>query len=326
MRERRQSLFAIIGILLVLVFLGVAFTLVNTKGSATSAKEEVKVAKVDCTGCHEMAPEVLTWQISSHSKIPCTSCHQVKPEDFKAQHDSGQIPKPIKLEDGIPNSVCEQCHTTNREATPSGDLIIPHDKHAAMGVACVKCHSGVVHAGIEKRGLTNDYEKWTPDTARQAATRTFLSPSMWICINCHKQANVTRKCSACHTAIPSLPSHDLPTWKSQHGKVARTNIGECTKCHVTPGQPKFVTPSTGDLAADFARAQEFCYTCHLKRPEMHEKSMFPIHPAKVAERGVQNCLTCHNRDQKTDPKVTGTYCNQCHWMPDNSAKPAQNTQ
>lgn len=314
MRERRDSLLAIIGILIFLVFFGVAFTRVTAKETTSAAKEAETAVKVNCTGCHEMAPEILTWQISSHSRVPCTSCHNVKPGDFQARHDSRHFTKPIKLADGIPNSVCEQCHTVNRESTPSGDLIIPHDRHAAMGVACVKCHSGVVHAKIADRGLTDNYEAWDQDMARQAATKTFLQPSMWVCINCHKQANVTRKCNACHTAIPALPSHDLPTWKAQHGKVARTNIGECTKCHVTPGMPKFATPSTGDLAADFARAQEFCYSCHLKRPDMHEKSMFPIHPGKVAERGIQNCLTCHNRDQrKSDTKVTGTYCNQCHW-------------
>jgi hypothetical protein len=161
----------------------------------------------------------------------------------------------------------------------------------------------------------SDPEKWDIDTARKVSTKYYRQPSMWTCINCHKQVNVTRRCSACHTTIPSLPSHDSPAWKSQHGKTARSAIGECTKCHVTPGQPKFVSPSTGDQAADFAQAQEFCSNCHLQRPEMHENSMVPVHPGKVGERGLPNCLTCHDKEQpKPDAKVTGTYCNQCHWL------------
>lgn len=330
MRERREPLLAIGAIILFIVFFGVAFTRVTAK----EVKEPVKQADKppgQCTGCHEMQPEILTWQISSHSRIACTTCHNINPADYKTKHDKQSFKKPIKISDAIPNTVCEQCHTANRQATVSGDLIIPHDRHAAAGVFCVKCHSGVVHAKIADRGLTekgelSNYKSWNLDVARQVATKPYLQPSMWTCINCHKQLNITRRCNACHTAIPNLPSHDQPTWKAAHGKIARANIGECTKCHVTPGRPKFATPSTGDIAADFARAQEFCSSCHLTRPEMHEKSMIPVHPGKAAERGIQNCLACHNPEQpKPNARVTGTYCNQCHWLQDKArqaAKPA----
>ena len=203
--------------------------------------------------------------------------------------------------------------------SPSGDLKIPHEKHLKAGVTCVTCHNGVVHAKISERGLTSkgelsDYNAWNLDVVKKVTTKFYIQPSMWTCIRCHKQLDVTRKCGACHTTIPTLPSHDKPTWKAQHGITARTKIADCTKCHATPDVPVFITPSTGDKAADFARAQDFCFKCHLERPQMHEKSMLQIHPEKVIERNLQNCLTCHNKEQPAQgAKVSKVYCLQCHW-------------
>ncbi len=330
MRERRNTYLAVSAVLLFMVFLGVALTgepVKDTGGKDLSARP-ANGPEESCTGCHELTPEVLTWQVSSHSKISCTSCHDIDTSRYNSAHSNAGQPVqekksltvPIKMADAISNAVCEQCHTSNREATVSGDLIIPHDRHSAAGVLCVKCHSGVVHAKIADRELTvkgrlSDLEAWNVDEAKKVSTKYYLQPSMWVCLECHRGANVTRKCSACHTSIDSLPSHDAPTWKADHGKTARTGIGDCTKCHVIPGERQFITPSTGDIAADFARAQSFCYRCHLVRPEMHGESMLSIHPAKVVERGIQNCLTCHDKT-KPEPgrNITATYCNQCHWL------------
>ncbi len=333
MQKNRETLLTFFAILLFVVFSGAALFGVMAKDKETAPLAGNREKQNQCNDCHEIRPEVLTWQISSHSKIPCTKCHEVEPAKYQTKTDRKSVNKPIRISNAIPNSVCEQCHTSNRVTTASGDLIIPHEKHSAAGVLCVKCHSGVVHARIADRdlkfeGVPVSYELWDLEVARRVATKPYLQPSMWTCIACHRQAKVTRRCSACHTEIISLPSHENPTWSSQHGKSAQANVGECTKCHVTPGLPKFISPSTGNTAADFARAQQFCYSCHLLRPQMHEKSMIPIHPVKAAERGLQNCLTCHNREKpKAGEKVTATYCNQCHWMqsPPQTQTPAPTT-
>lgn len=322
MKERRDTFVVIFGVLLFLILAAIAISTVTAKEVKNSSKEaNPEEASNLCINCHEMRPEYYTWKVSSHSKFACTTCHGKDPISYTVKHDKQSFAKPIKIVEAIPDSVCQQCHSPNRLVDPPGDLIIPHDKHAAAGVACVKCHSGVVHAKIAERGLTesgelSDYKAWNDNAAQKAATKYYLQPDMWTCIECHKSLNQTRKCGACHTQIPALPSHDQPSWKAEHGKIARTNIGECTKCHVTPGTTSSITPSSGDPATDFAQAQSFCYSCHLKRPEMHETSMIRIHPDKAAERGVLNCLTCHNREQpKAEDKVTGTFCNQCHWKP-----------
>ncbi|MHB1125395.1 MAG: cytochrome c3 family protein [Bacillota bacterium] len=283
-------------------------------------KVENQIADSCATGCHEMAPEITTWQASSHSQFDCTQCHQVNLDELRKKHHSKSFSKPIKVSNLISNDVCTKCHSKNRQITASGDLIIPHDKHDAQGLPCVKCHAGVVHAKIAERRTTvqpgfDDYSKWTPALASKVATSYYYSPDMWTCINCHKALSVTTKCGACHTTIPGLPSHDAPIWKTTHGTTARQSIGECTKCHTKPDAPKNLEPSTGDLSADFARVNDFCYNCHVKQPESHRKNMRKNHPVVAANRGLQNCFTCHNSEQpQPSDNVTGTYCNQCHWF------------
>lgn len=319
MRERRGPLVALVGILMLAGFFGVAYTRVTATEAPAVPKRDSR-AGTECSGCHEMQPEIVTWQVSSHSKVPCIECHEVDQEAYRAGHENQGFKRPIRISDSMPSSVCMKCHTENRMVTASGDLVIPHDRHAKAGVTCVKCHSGVVHAKIADRGLTaegplSNYKAWTVETARQVMTKFYTQPSMWTCIECHKQAGITRQCSACHTRIANLPSHDSPDWISLHGKNARTDIGKCTTCHITPDLPKFASPSTGDLAADFARAQQFCYNCHLKRPETHQNTMVPIHPGLAAAKGIQNCFTCHERNRpESGTGVTGTYCNKCHWL------------
>ena len=313
----------ILGVILLIAILSPAIA--NVPKSQTAAPTSpYEGSNKECLGCHEMNPEIATWKISSHSKIPCTACHNVNPADYQSKIGLNQ--RPIKMTTAIHNSVCEQCHTVNRDVTPSGDLIVPHQKHSAAGVTCVKCHAGVVHAKIAERGITaegtlSDYNAWNESAAKKLSIRFYTQPDMWTCINCHKAANVTRRCGACHTTIPDLPSHNSSTWQSDHGKIARANVGECTKCHVTPGQAMFITPTTGDKAADFARAQSFCFTCHNQRPKMHTNTWLRIHPENTIEKGNQNCFTCHDRNQPTKgSNITGTYCNQCHWLSKNTTQ------
>ncbi len=287
---------------------------------AIAVVEKIKDPAGQCISCHEMKPEYYTWQISAHGKLACTTCHtKRKPTDYQNKHQNQAFSKPIKIDDVVPNTVCEQCHTTNRAVSPSGDLKIPHEKHLKAGVTCIKCHNGLVHAKISERGLTakgdlSNYDAWNPEVAKKIVTPFYVKPNMWTCINCHKQLGITRKCGACHTTIPTLDSHDKPDWKAVHGQTARQAITECAKCHAKPDTPLYVTPSTGDKAVDFARAQEFCSKCHTQRPEMHHERMIKIHKQKVKDRKITNCLVCHNIDQPSPGEnITDVFCNQCHW-------------
>ncbi len=325
MRKHWAKLVVILGVLLLV-------TILTTRHFAASPGRQmapspdagaVSSQAGECAQCHEMRPEVLTWQVSVHDKFACTVCHINKTDaDYAAQHKTGSFLKPIKHSDPVPNSVCLRCHSANRVVSPGGDLKIPHQTHLNAGVTCVTCHFGVAHAKVAERDLSfimpdpANYDAWTPEIAQKVVTDYYIKPSMWTCLNCHKERNVTTKCGACHTSIPTLPSHDQPAWKSEHGKFARNNeLQQCVNCHATPGLPTSVMPSTGDKAADFARSQQFCYSCHLQRPAFHGKSMITSHPGLAAELGMENCLTCHDVSKpQPGENVPKIYCNQCHWF------------
>ena len=325
-------------IMLVILLTGCGTKPMNENQTPEDAKQAADTAKTisveqgiktstaamagDCGECHAMAPEIETWKLTSHSNFPCTACHGEKASDYSDITPS----LPVELSEEVSSENCKQCHSANRMYTPSGDLIIPHEKHDKVGIICVKCHSGVVHANIAEREITKqeefkDLSKWDVKMAEKVVTKYYTQPSMWTCIDCHKGMGITRACSACHSEINGLPSHEVKEWEVVHGKSGRGNIDECTRCHSIPGEQKFVEPSTGDKVADFARANNFCYKCHSQKPESHSGDVLPNHPSLAFNRGLVNCFTCHDRNRPgVDENVTATYCNQCHWF--EKGKPA----
>ncbi len=291
---------------------------------AAQAVDNTVIARNECSECHEMWPEVATWQTSVHSRIACTKCHtNVKVSDFKAAHDSGNFAKPINTRNfKVDNKACTDCHAmNNRVATPMPDIIIPHDQHDKAKVTCLDCHRFIAHGNIAERKVTTraefkNYDQWNPTMAQKAAPGVQRRPNMFVCINCHEARKVTTKCAACHywPDRASLPSHENPLWKVAHGKPGRADINNCAKCHYDKESQKFATPSTGDQIADFARANSYCYGCHLKRPADHDAQWMGKHASYANNKGVLNCFACHDKNQP-GANVTGTYCNTCHWFP-----------
>ncbi|MHB9093652.1 MAG: hypothetical protein ACYC21_03180 [Eubacteriales bacterium] len=294
-------------------------------GEATSASaqtDENAIAKNECSECHEMWPEVTTWQTSVHAKVPCTTCHTgVTAADFKAAHDGG-FQKPIATRNKpVSDEVCRGCHAMqNRLATLLPDLIAPHERHEAGKVQCLACHRFTTHGNIAERKVTNrpeyaNYDQWNPVMAEKAAPQVMRRPNMFVCINCHEGRKVTTKCAACHyyDDRKSLPSHEDAQWKVVHGKAGRADVNNCAKCHYDKESQKFATPSTGDVIADFARANSYCYGCHLKRPATHDGQWMSKHATFAKQRGTPNCFACHDKNQP-GANVTGTYCNTCHWF------------
>lgn len=298
-------------------------------GLTTTKVSDTEIAQTQCTECHEMWPEIATWQTSVHANVPCLTCHKgYDPQQNKSAHDSGSFQKPIAIRNNpVSDDACRSCHAMqNRLATLLPDLIAPHEKHEAAKVPCLSCHRFVTHGNIAERKVTtrpeySDYSKWSPQLAKQAAPQVMRRPNMFVCINCHEQRKVTTKCAACHyyPERKSLPSHENPEWKVIHGREGRKDVNNCAKCHYDKESQKFATPSTGDLIADFARANSYCYGCHLKRPANHDGAWMSKHPQMAKDKGLQNCFACHDKNQPR-PNVTGTYCNTCHWFQD--PKPA----
>jgi cytochrome c nitrite reductase small subunit len=276
-----------------------------------------------CVKCHVMTPEYVTWQASSHVQIPCTSCH-IKPglgnlvaHKISAGRElllyyTGTYSRPIKMRHKLPDEVCTQCHSTYRSYTPSGDLIIPHDKHAEKKVLCVECHSGVAHGNIVARGMTKDdnYTAWTDEVGKKQMAKDYTEPKMNDCLDCHIKRNVTQACEACHTSISLPADHKVKTWDKNHGAVAKTDLGYCNKCHSYSLEAKDVPVS--DKVARYARGNVFCYDCHQKRPKGHTADWRIIHPVD-AKPDIPGCLVCHNKAKpKPAEKATPTYCDRCH--------------
>lgn len=276
-----------------------------------------------CAKCHVMTPEYVTWEASSHVQIPCTSCH-IKPglgnliaHKLAASKElllyfTNTYNRPIKMSHKLPDVVCTQCHSTYRSFTPSGDLIIPHDKHADKKVLCVECHKGVAHGNIVARGMTKDdnYSAWTPEVGKKQMVKDYAEPKMNDCLGCHIKRNVTQACEACHTSISLPADHKVKTWDKNHGAVAKTDLGYCNKCHSFSLEVKDVPGQT--KVASYARGNVFCYDCHQKRPKGHTADWKITHPAD-ARSDIPGCLVCHNKTKpKPAEKSTPTYCDKCH--------------
>jgi len=310
--EARLKAFIMVCGLLILIILSLAGTL-----KATMSAEF-------CFNCHVMAPEYYTWTASSHRQIACTGCH-IEPglgnfvtHKLSAIKDvtlyfTGTYELPIKMSTKIKDDICTQCHSINRGITPSGDLIIPHDTHAAKKVQCVECHSGVAHGNIAARQITADgnYQVWNPEYGHKQMNKTYAEPKMNTCLACHIKRNVTQKCEACHTSISEPLDHKVKNWNSSHGLKARGDLEYCNKCHSYSLNAKDVPGQYA--AARYARGNEFCYNCHQIRPTVHSEDWKIVHKTQTLNGGISGCLICHDYNQDGPrAKAVPAFCAKCH--------------
>jgi nitrate/TMAO reductase-like tetraheme cytochrome c subunit len=325
--------FATLTLLFLAVFFGLSFV-----GLETTSSSEF------CASCHEMKPEVYTWKASTHSEVDCTSCHtdpvfkkiakdkaQGVVEALKKQ-SSGTSAAPIRMPGEIPDSACESCHDVlKREVSPSGDIIIPHDKHKTKDVECIQCHSGVAHGKIADRKMTftTDYDKWDSKvgTAAMADTK-FIRPDMDTCIECHKARKVTTECTACHTTGMFPKSHNKADFKNvTHGIQAKNDLKDCNVCHKDmSSEPlddfkevstltKYLNKNKDTIKKkshyDYAKANTYCRDCHSKRPESHGSYFLKEHGA-LATLDKQKCLACHEVQRSSNSAISQVACGSCH--------------
>ncbi len=273
-----------------------------------------------CASCHLMKPEFATWKASSHLQVACVDCHAAK--KLLSSLMSGKK-GPVKMDELIGNDVCNKCHSSRREITPSGDLIVPHNKHAAKNVLCMNCHSGVGHGNIAARKVTETVaaKMWTPEFGAQQMSPEFTEPKMNVCLECHIKREVTQECQACHTSI-SLPSdHKEKGWGTTHGKKARADLAYCNKCHSYSLDAKDVPVK--DQVARYARGNVFCYDCHQNRPIGHGKEWKMVHKQNITNRDVSGCVVCHNvQKAEIQERAVPTYCAKCHGNQDSFSKNA----
>lgn len=308
---RLKALILICGLILV-VLLG------------TAGAIQMTMSPEFCSKCHVMAPEYATWKASSHLEVACVECH-IKPglknlilHKISAIKEiylyvTGTYERPIKMGHKLEDGICTQCHSTNRAITPSGDLIVPHDKHALKKVMCVECHSGVAHGNIAARKVTQDgnYQVWTSDYGLKQMSKEYTEPKMNICLDCHVKRGITQACEACHTSISLPPDHKEKGWGTSHGIIARADVGYCNKCHSYSLEAKDV--SVEGQVARYARGNVFCYECHQNRPTGHNAEWKMVHKRNVKNKDVSGCVVCHDVEKsKPENRAVPTYCAKCH--------------
>ncbi|CAM3979023.1 NapC/NirT family cytochrome c [Mesobacillus zeae] len=296
-----------------------------------------------CSSCHEMKPEYYTWKASSHSEADCVSCH-VDPglENLaKAKADGAKeavksitstYTAPIVMPKEIPDSACETCHNmNNRNTTPSGDLIIPHDRHKNKDIKCTQCHSGVAHGKIAERKVTfkTDYSKWDESLGNaMMSDRKYIKPEMKTCMECHSARKVSTACNTCHTTGMYPASHKKEDFKlASHGMDAKTQLKECNDCHEymsteeiklfddMPAHDKYL--QAGRITdkqvsvKDYAKVNTFCEKCHMQPPPSHQKGFTAKHGA-IADENPDKCLACHDYQNNGKTKNKIVTCNSCH--------------
>ena len=281
----------------------------------------VAIESKKCAGCHEILPEYRTWEVSSHSKVKCINCHitpgivgltraAVNIAFNVGQHYTGDFQRPIKNQLPVNSAACEKCHSYNREISPSGDLIVPHDRHRQQKVPCATCHRGVAHGDIAARSLTaqGDFIRISNEITRLETSGNTIS--MGDCLNCHEQRGVTTKCSACHKNIQLPESHTFQGWATTHGVEARRHVDLCIFCH---GYGAVAQKAQRERKLDvYVKNGRFCISCHRTKPATHRDAWVPTHGSLMDQRGIQNCLTCHFLDKPKEKDANPVYCNKCH--------------
>jgi nitrate/TMAO reductase-like tetraheme cytochrome c subunit len=364
-----------------------------------------------CSLCHEMAPEHVTFEKSSHSEITCVQCH-IKPgnvnmvlhkvESLKEvyYHIVGP-PDPIVQTVAVLDENCLQCHSEQRDVSPTGDLIVAHNDHIKEGISCITCHSGVAHAKAVERGINDSstYDSWTLANSDKLMGKENMNPNMGTCVDCHTQVNEGKKpwkdptyalpenpneghgkkdeekvakaedkkdkkeektnpqtlvlkkvskqmtdvklsmeCSTCHKEIATPQDHTNGDWSQNHGDSATQNLDQCINCHKDSKWIKVLgkedikellrgstkeesyTPNVTVVKKE-ARENQYCKSCHEKRPESHVDSYTWLTDAHAdnarTNEAKAKCFVCHDRDkvEKSTDDVKAqndVYCQYCH--------------
>lgn len=297
-----------------------------------------------CASCHNMKPEVYTWQASSHSKVECVSCHEppgtLKRVEYKlfsvkqlVNSIIGDGKLQIVMTNPISDEACKTCHNmSTRQVSPSGDIIIPHDKHEQEGVACSKCHAGVAHGKIAEKRVTlrTDYSKWDETMGSSFMNdKKSTRPDMDTCMKCHQLRNAPLKCSACHKTSMLPDNHKTDVFKDgAHGKLAAKDITYCDSCHKYMSKQQvqtiqeskkyeeFLGKATNKTqivtASSYAKVNTFCKDCHGQRPPSHRQNLFIMQHGELAQGNKDRCFTCHDNKVIGDSPVTKIVCGSCH--------------
>ncbi len=194
----KKGIYIVIAMLVVAVIAAVLFS----QGNVGYTQDQ----SAFCKNCHEMNPNIFTWEISSHNKVGCLNCHpNIQKADFIYKHWKGFYETPIVAKTFIPNGTCNQCHSETREMSFSRGKIVPHELHKLKGVDCIDCHGSISHFNISKQLIADGVKDVTKFDSKEAKKYWTDKPvSMATCMRCHNGDKATNKCADCHSEPPKV--------------------------------------------------------------------------------------------------------------------------
>lgn len=167
-----------------------------------------------CKSCHGQD------LLGGNADVSCLSCHLVYPHspEFKttAAHGGEFLAN---------RNVCAQCH--GRDYQGRNEPATWQGVREALPPSCKKCHNYPHEA---KWAFPQNHGGAFVETLRARAAEQTVA-----CLNCHGETASFRQrhqdhfvsCGTCHVALP----HTEDFKEGDHGDIARTYDGKCTRCH-----------------------------------------------------------------------------------------------
>jgi hypothetical protein len=317
-------------------------------------------------GCHKVQDDtIVANEHSSHSEIACMACHMpagASPVTFMLHKvealgelyltvtDQFELPLNPESEYALtmPTTQCTQCHNleTRVPVTPSLGIVMQHEPHDEMGVACPICHNRTAH--VEDFDLVGvDPQSGEPSYKHV----DFMT--MTACFRCHSlesDAVAPGGCEKCHTPDFDLkpPSHDEASFDaSGHAEQAKEAFKESATAKAeaaaegksredvsktlaerrsqgTTGQSEAghgedgeslgeqLPPVDSIFVCSTCHTEQYCAGCHgmeMPHPEQFLKPIKQGHPdghPAKAKVAPEKCAQCHGENEDTH------FCDDCH--------------
>ncbi|MCL2332534.1 MAG: hypothetical protein FWC54_03485 [Actinomycetia bacterium] len=262
----------------VLFVIAGAFLLLLCVGFGTSASSY-------CKACHHKDKKIAVMQSGAHKDLTCVRCHEGG--GTIARYTTNSFQRIGHLLTGIDGS-----HPTGYSTVPAG--------------ACMNCHNKKVSSTFVATNLGDNHISMS-HTGLQAASMP--------CSRCHNMTTARSPVALPGTMNTCLICHN--------GKTA---ADACTTCHVNTPRKTIVSsgpsPDNADLLVT-ANPRSSCYTCHAKDAARcdgchglripHPDNFESGHPTAVLLYGLNTCMRCHDKSDKTPvtPGRAGS-CSQCH--------------
>lgn len=309
--------------------------------------------------CHSIQDDAMNaYRAGSHNMVNCLSCHEPVNADpitfayYKAragiigayQLYTGTNETPLNAhsklalnEHHMGSEQCTQCHSENREVTPSNGIIINHEVHEENEIHCTVCHNRVAHPEKDLEMVNK-----SPRTG-EISPKHVDWMNMIACFRCHTLTDEVPEagikapgtCSTCHPADFELKPENHKEdgfYPKGHAELAMAEVDPATgrpdpdyeAVHDYPewwleeNDPEYHGPIKGEHIFQISPVEnvDYCSTCHVKETfcdgchgvEMpHPEEFKTTSHGEIAKAQGEKCDLCHGVD-----KAAASSCDSCH--------------